>query len=75
METTADFLEIWINDAALDRQRVALIEGMQKDESFWQDLFANYTQGKIELAFPLDYKGQMGKSALSFLVLVLLFRK
>lgn len=63
--TTADILEIWIEDAEKERKIVALVEGLQKDESFWQDMFDEYTKRQVSLDFPFAEKGgQTGKDAL-----------
>jgi hypothetical protein len=63
--TDKDILEKWINDAELEGKKVALVEGLQPDESFWRDVFEFYTKEKISLDFPFAEKaGKTSKSSL-----------
>ncbi len=62
--TAAEIVEIWIEEAEKERKTVALVEGLQKDEAFWQDMFDFYTEGKVSLDFPFATKGgKTGKDA------------
>lgn len=56
-EDRLNILEGWIEDAEKERKIVALVEGLQKDESFWQDMFAVYAKGQVSLDFPFAEKG------------------
>lgn len=62
--TIKDILEEWINAAELDGKKVALVEGLQPDESFWRDVFEFYTREKVSLDFPFAEKaGKTSKSS------------